>query len=214
MSRANSLRPILFAAALSWLAGIGSVAIAATAPQAGYVGNLGGLTEVSRPGFDAVYAKGGALPKGFSSIYVAPVGVISGQDETLDAMTPSDRKPMQDYLYDRLTQQLGKRFTLASRPGPGVLVVSAAFTALRSNKPTMSDLTKQPSTDYARSFAIGKAGIQVDLRDGASGELLAAFVDHEEGDPIDSNLNLHTQWGDAEHFIRDWAAAIAQSISA
>ncbi|MFZ1991468.1 MAG: DUF3313 domain-containing protein [Alphaproteobacteria bacterium] len=213
MSQTKTLRPILFAVALSWLAGLGTAAIAATPPQGGYVGDLAGLTEISRSGFDAVFAKGGTLPKGFSSVYVAPVGVISGQDKTLDEMRPSDRKPMQDYLYDQLTKQLGKKFTLASKPGPGVLVVSAAFTALRSNKPTMSDLSKQPGTDYARSFGIGKAGIQIDLRDGASGELLAAFVDHQEGDPIDSNLNIHTQWGDVQHFSRDWAEAITQSLA-
>ena len=212
MSKTKILRPILFAAALSWLASLGATAIAAT-PQGGYVGDLAGLTAISRSGFEAVFAKGGALPKGFSSVYVAPVGVISGQDKTLDEMTPNDRKPMQDYLYEQLTKQLGKKFTLASKPGPGVLVVSAAFTALRSNKPTMSDLSKRPGTDYARSFAIGRAGIQIDLRDGASGELLAAFVDHEEGDPINSNLNLQTQWGDVQGFSRDWAEAITQSLA-
>jgi hypothetical protein len=212
MSKTKALRPILFAAALSWLAGIGSVAIAA-APQASYVGNLGDLTAISRPGFEAVYAKGGALPKGFSSVYVAPVGVISGQDASLDAMTPSDRKPMQDYLYNRLTRALDKKFKLASKPGAGVLVVSAAFTALRANKPTMSELTKKPGVDYGRSFGIGSAGIQIDLRDGASGELLAAFVDHEEGEPINTNVNLQTQWGDAQQFIRDWASALAQSLA-
>ena len=206
------LRPILFAAALSWLAGIGPAAIAST-PPGGYVGNLTGLTEISRPGFEAVFAKGGALPRGFSSVYVAPVGIISGQDKTLDEMRASDRKVMQDYLYEQLTKQLGKKFTLANRPGKGVLVVAAAFTVLRSNKPTMSDLSRNPGTDYARSFAIGRAGIQVDLRDGASGELLAAFVDHEEGDPINSNLNLHTQWGDVEQFSRNWASAIANSLA-
>jgi len=213
MSQTKSLRPILFAAALSWLAGLGSVAIAATDPQGGYVGNLAGLTEISRSGFEAVYAKGGTLPKGYTSVYVAPVGVISGQDKTLDEMTPSDRRVMQDYLSNQLTKQLGKKFTLASKPGPGVLVVSAAFTALRSTKPTMGDLSRKPGLDYPRSFAIGKAGIQIDLRDGTSGELLAAFVDHEEGDPIDTNLNIHTQWGDAQQFSRDWASAIAQSLA-
>ena len=213
MSQTGSLRPILFAAALSWLTGLGSIAVAATPPQGGYVGNISGLTEVSCRGFEAAYAKGGALPKGFSSVYVAPVAIIPGQDKTLDEMTAYDRKAMQDYLYEQLTRQLGKKFTLASKPGPGVLVVSAAFTALRSNKPTMGDLAKQPGTDYGRSFGIGRAGIQVDLRDGASGELLAAFVDHEEGDPINSNLNIHTQWGDAEQFSREWAAAIAQSLA-
>lgn len=213
MSQAQILRPILFAAALSWLAGIGTAAVAATPPQGGYVGNAAGLSEISRPGFDLVYAKGGVLPKGFSSVYVAPVGVISGQDKTLDDMSPSDRRVMQDYLYEQLTRQLGKKFTLASKPGAGVLVVSAAFTALRSNKPTMSDLARKPGTDYGRSFGIGRAGIQIDLRDGASGELLAAFVDHEEGEPINSNLNIYSQWGDVEHFSRDWASAIAQNLA-
>lgn len=213
MSQTKILRPILFAVALSWLAGIGSVAVAATPPQAGYVGNLGDLTEVSSPGFDAVYAKGGVLPKGFSSVYVEAVGVISGRDKSLDGMTPYDRQAMQDYLYKRLTLELGKNFTLASKAGPGVLVVAASFTALTANKPTMGDLTKKPGTDYARSFGIGKAAIQIDLRDGGTGELLAAFIDHEEGDPIDINTNLNSLWGDAQDFARGWAAQLAKNIS-
>lgn len=211
MRQTGSLRPILFGAALAWLAGLGSIAIAATA--GGYVGNLGGLTEISKPGFEAVYAKDGALPKGFSSVYIEPVGVISGQDKTLDEMSASDRQPMQDYLYKHLTTQLGKKFTIESKAGPGVLDVAASFTALRANKPTMTDLTKRPGTDYQRSFGIGNAGIQIDIRDGGSGELLAAFVDHEEGDPIDSNMNIHSQWGDAQEFIRDWAAKLADALA-
>ncbi len=211
MSQTKILRPILFATALAWLAGIGSVALAASA--AGYVGNLGSLTELSKPGFDAVYAKGSVLPKGFKSVFVEPVGIISGQDKSMDEMSASDRKPMQDYLYKRLTSALGKKFTIADKPGPGVLVVAASFTALRANKPTMTDLSKKPGTDYARSFGIGKAGVQVDIKDGASGELLAAFVDHEEGDPIDINTNLQNQWGDVQEFVRNWASQITDALA-
>lgn len=210
MSRTASLRPILFAAALAWLAGLGSAAVAATG---GYVGNLGDLAAISSKGFEAVYARGGALPRGYSSVYIEPVDIIAGQDKTLDEMTRSDRQPMQDYLYKRLSFELGKKFSIASKPGRGVLVIAASFTQLRANKPTMSDLSRKPGTDYARSFGIGKAGIQVDIRDGGSDELLAAFVDHQEGEPINSNLNLQNQWGDVQGFIRDWAAELTTALA-
>jgi len=206
----SSLRPILFATALAWIATLGGAALAATPA---YVGQLDGLSAVSAPGFDAVYAKAGALPKGYKSVYIAPVGIITGQDHYLDQLNANDRQVMQDCLYKHLTSDLGAKFALANKPGPGVLVIAASLTKLRANKPTMSDLQRNPGIDYARSFGIGSAGVQIDVRDGASNELLAAFVDHDEGDPLNINTNRFVQWGDAEEFIRDWAQGLADTLS-
>ena len=208
MTGNRTLRPILFSAALTWLCALGGAAMAAP----GYVGDLDGLSSISEPGFDAAYAKAGALPKGFTAVFVSPVGVIEGQDETLDRMNASDRQEMQSYLYTQLTRELGKKFTLADKPGPGVLVVAASFNTLKSNKPTMSDMQRNPSLDYGRSFGIGSAGVQIDLRDGASGELLAAFVDHEVGESLDTNTRTIVRWGDAEQFSRDWAHDLATTL--
>jgi hypothetical protein len=205
-SKLFSLRPVLFAAALSGLLGIG-IAQAKT----DFVGDVSGLTPVEQNGFDAAVAKAGALPKGFTSVYVAPVGVIAGQDERLDGMTDYDRNAMEDYLYRQLTRQLGKKFSLASAAGAGVLVVDAKFTALTPNQPVMSDYSKVSGLD-PRSFGIGKAGVQIELRDGGSGELLAALADHEEGDPLNTNLNTVAVWGDAQEFARAWADSLSDLL--
>jgi len=209
MARNASLRPILFGAALALISCCGS----AYAAVGSYVGNLGGLAPISAQGFEGAYAKDGTLPRGFSSVFVAPVSVISGQDKWLDDLAPSDYRPVQDYLQRRLTDALSKKFSIADKPGPGVLIVAASFTELRPNKPTMTELGKNPGEDYARSFGIGRGGVQIDIRDGGSGALLAAFVDHEQGDPINVNTNLRIQWGDVEQFSRDWASELAEALA-
>jgi Protein of unknown function (DUF3313) len=202
------LRPILFSAALAWLCALGGTAMAAT----GYVGDIAGLSAISQPGFDMAFGKAGALPKGYDAVYVAPVGVLEGQDKALDALSAVDRQEMQAYLYAQLTKELGKTFSLVDKPGPGVLIVAASFNALKANKPTMSDLQRNPGIDYGRSFGIGSAGVQIDLRDGATDELLGAFVDHETGESLDTNTRAIVRWGDAEQFCRDWAHDLAASL--
>lgn len=171
-----------------------------------------GLTRIRALGFHEAYALNGALPSGFHSVYVAPVGIVPG-DERLDNMSARDRRTMQDYFHDQLTSRLGSRFQLVNVPGPGVLVVEAAFTTLQSNRITMDEGVKNPNIDVARSFGIGRAGVVISLRDGSSSLVLATFADEQSGQTITNNPHVDSMWGDAMSFCRGWARDLTDLLT-
>jgi hypothetical protein len=170
-----------------------------------------GLTRIRISDFREAYAKNGALPTGFKSVYVAPVGIVPG-DADLDKLSVRDRKDMQDFLGDQLKQRLGRKFALVERADQGVLVVEAAFTKLRSNRLTIDQSRDRPELDPGRTTGVGAAAVVITLRDGGSGEVLATLSDEQSGWPIGSNTHLHTIWGDAEAASRVWASSLADSL--
>jgi hypothetical protein len=176
-------------------------------------GSGANLLPIKDTGFQEAYAENGVLPTGYKSVHIAPVGITAG-DEDLDKLSKRDRETMQEYFADKLRDALGGKFVLASTPGAGVLVVSSSFTALRSNRPTLDQLSDQPGLDPTRSVFVGKAGITIALSDGASHALLAQFADLRTGSPLPSNTHLNEVWGDAMAFSREWAADLADLLSA
>ncbi len=102
---------------------------------------------------------------------------------------------MQDYLADKLKQSLGARFTLVDAPGTGVLVVDAAFTTLQSNRLTIDQSSDNPNADVTHTFGIGRAGILITLKDGATDAVLATLSDEETGQSLANNPHTDTTWG-------------------
>jgi hypothetical protein len=176
-------------------------------------GSGANLLPIKDTGFQEAYAENGVLPTGYKSVHIAPVGITAG-DEDLDKLSKRDRETMQEYFADKLRDALGGKFVLASAPGAGVLVVASRFTALRSNRVTPDQLNDNPNLDPIRSFGIGRAGIAITLSDGANGALLAQFADLRTGSPLPSNTHLNEVWGDAMAFSREWAADLADLLSA
>jgi Protein of unknown function (DUF3313) len=170
----------------------------------------GGLVRVRASGFHEAFAAGGALPSGFKSVYIAPVG--AGSSRSLSDLGPRDIKYMEGYLGDELKDRLGARFTLANRPGPGTLVVQAVFTDLQSNQLTVDQLKKRPELDPVRTRNNGHAGIEITLTDGGSNATLATLSDYEEGWPI-GGPQSHTIWGTAQQISSQWARDLADLLS-
>jgi hypothetical protein len=185
---------------------------ATSAAQAADPTDLSGLTKISNANFDQVYAKDGQLPKGFTAVYVEPIGVLRTDKKAFEGLSDSDIREMQDYFHRQLVSALSTRFKIVDKAGPGVLDIQASFTTLRPNRLTMTQMQKKPDLDYMRSYAVGAAGVQIEVRDGANDELLAEFVDKDVGDPLFENLNIHIPWGDAEQFCRRWADQLTRSL--
>src|SRR5260370_5479545 len=149
---------------------------------------------------------------------VAPVRFWAGEDLKVSA---SDQQALCNYLYTVLVKDIGKNFTLVDQPGPGVLMVSAAFTyatfatpGLRSISvivPQARALSVMKMAATGTYLFVGSAQGALKVNDSTSGQLLAAAVDKRVGGASITNVTVF-QWGDAENAIDYWGKLIDKRL--
>jgi hypothetical protein len=159
-----------------------------------------------------------------------------GKTQTVD---PSDLKTLTDYFHAALTKALAPQMAIVDKPGPGVAVIRIALTDLVPTTVTDSlagtivpygfvaeagsgVATGRPagSTPY-----LGETGMELQVRDGATGSVLAECRDTEIGLKyaadvnagavgatqtwIDGYMNSFQQWTYAKDAMDKWSLLIA-----
>jgi hypothetical protein len=137
------------------------------------------------------------------------------------SVSPQDQQTLCNYFYGALRDELGKRFRIATAPGPGVMRVQVAITDASAATPglrTISTIVPQlHALNTAQSLATGKllftGGAQVEgkVMDSVTGRVLAEAIDRETG-----GGNVETavvwEWGDAENAMQLWARVAAERL--
>lgn len=150
----------------------------------------------------------------FNKIMIAPVTFWADSDSTLSA---DQQQILTNYLYNQLTQTLGKNFTLVNDPGPGVAKLSGALTDATSATPVLRTISVVVPQAHALNLIkagltgtyafVGSATGAAKLTDSVSGQLLAAWSDQRFGTAAVKNAGVW-EWGDADHAMNFWATAL------
>lgn len=74
-------------------------------------------------------------------------------------------------------------------------------------------MRRKPGLNYTLTDYQGYAGIQIDVRDGGTRDLLAAMVDRDRGDFGLVDGHVKSQFGDAEKFSSRWAEELTKLLS-
>jgi hypothetical protein len=163
-----------------------------------------------------------------------------GNDKVKEVpVDPTDLKTLTDYFYGALVKALAPQMPVVNQPGPGVAVIRIALTDLVPTTVTDSlagtlipyafiaeagsgTATGRPagSTPY-----MGETGMELQVRDGASGTILAECRDTEigrkyaadiKGNAVDAAqtwaagyMNSFQQWTYAKDAFDKWALLIA-----
>lgn len=125
-------------------------------------------------------------------------------------VSDSDARDQAEALHERLVDALADRGALVEEPGPGVLTVAVTLTDLRSSRPTIADIQRQPGLSFDSVYAGGaafEAAFSVD------GEPLGDMADDYYGSFAD-NLPRIGIWQDAEDGYRFFARKIVRHIEA
>ena len=163
-----------------------------------------------------------------------------GSSQSVD---PTDLKMLIDYFHNDLVKAFQPVATVVKRPGPGVLQVRIALTELVPTNTAASlagtavpygfvaeigsgAATGKPagSTPY-----LGQTGMEVQVRDGGSGQLLAECADREIGLKYAADMNSgaaraaenwmngymdsFTQWDYAKTAFDKWSADFAKQFT-
>jgi hypothetical protein len=184
-----------------------------------------GLHRVNWEPFRVTYVKPGADLQRYSKVLVQEVTVSyktpprSGglQLDDLDpnyALPESSLQSMKRYFHEIFVKELGEsqNFTVASQPGPDVLLISAHVVNLKITVPPEQD--RDPDQfDYTRSS--GQMTLLLDARDSQSGEPLvrvgeARAIDMGDGGWYESDPVANS--GAVRDAFQTWASSLRREL--
>lgn len=155
----------------------------------------------------------------YKKIMIDPV-IFWGEDST--RIANSDQQLLVNYFHQQLTTELGKKFEITGKPGPGVLKLDlgildaeAATPGLRSVSMVVPQAHMLSNLQYLATGSFPfVGGIQgaVKLTDSETGETLGAAVDRQIGGGSVA-AGLQWEWGDAENAITEWSTRLAEKLS-
>ena len=182
-----------------------------------------GLHRVHQYKFDEAWAKPGLDLTLYRNILLEPIEVSYREVKpktTLRAragtqgdfpVSEDAKAKLQDIVHDAFEEQLSEseRYGVTNRPGRDVLLIRASLLDVVSHVPPepigRSDI-------YLRS--IGEATLVLELRDGASNEILARAIDRQAADRADLFIELSTvtAWSEVRVVAKGWARLLRQRL--
>jgi hypothetical protein len=195
--------------------------------------DLSGLVEINARQFDKAYVRPGTDLSTFTKFIVAagPVRFAPDWLKNLNTNKIAVLQGTTDEAANRIAAgyrtELGNTFVsvfqykgyeLAEAPGPGVLAISVALVDLHINAPE-TVLYALPSRVYSNEA--GNATVLIDVRDGATGIVLASFIDHRiagnrngqiRGPRQRSNTTITSNQADFGNMFSLWALSAVDEL--
>jgi hypothetical protein len=215
----------------------GPAATAPNAGTAGTVASEATVANVRRVGFLTDYSRLQAIPGGGGMLCWRSSGTNWKQYDkvmferiqvflkpgSMQPVDPTDLKMLIDYFHSDLVKAIQPEAQIVNAPGPGVLRVRFALTDLVPTNAVLSlagtaapygfvaeigagAATGKPagSTPY-----LGQTGMEVQFRDGASGQLVAECADREIGLKYAADMNAGAA-GAAENWVNGYMDSFQQ----
>ncbi|KAF2407302.1 Protein of unknown function [Pseudomonas antarctica] len=145
-----------------------------------------------------------------TQFYPKPQATAKIPDSTLNGINT--------YYSQALKRELAKSLRIANAPGPGVIVVRAAITAVGSKTESLKPYEYIPVALVAAAVSTGTGirdqettlGTEAQFLDGASGKVIAQVVRKGTGKPL-SNDSQVMKADDVKGVIDGWASDLHQS---
>lgn len=147
-----------------------------------------GLEPIDVPGLDAVFARPGANLAPYKRILLDPVEVAFSKEWKPDLpgsnlpLSEEDREKIRKDLAELATQTFKEvlqkgGYPIVAEPGPDVLRIVPRLDDVYINAPDVST----PGRTYQYVKSAGRMTLVAELRDSASGEIVARVYDQREG---------------------------------
>lgn len=148
------------------------------------------------------YVKPGLDLRRVTSIIIDPTVVYTGPDAQFEDIDPADRQRFATILTEQMRAEMGKSFTVTSRPGSDTLRLRVTLLGAEGTAGGVATATRVTplglASNAVRSLA-GKPGrltgsmlVAVELTDSRSGELQAAAVRRRTPNALDIPATLST----------------------
>ena len=183
----------------SWLF-VAALGICFAAPAAAVSPPPGdGLVQKDARGLDEVYVRPDANFQSFRKVIVEPgtVAMRSGWLRSINStrgpsrwLVPQDAQDITDQAAKDLSESIARTFRargyeVVTTPGPGVLRITPKVTELFINAPGATSANMQALFNVTA----GEATLMMDIRDSATGVLLAQIVDRGTAHELSTRIN-------------------------
>jgi len=155
----------------------------------------------------------------YSKVLIDPVTFWGGESTPVSG---SDQQMLVNYFDQQLRAELGKKFEIVDKPGPGVMKLDVAMLdaetatpGLRSVSMIIPQAHMLSNLKYLATGTfpfVGAAQAAVKMTDSQTGQVLGAAVDRQIGGGS-IKAGFQWQWGDAENAITDWSKRLAEKLS-
>lgn len=192
------------------------------------------------------WSEHGLKASNYSKVLVSRIVVSFASTKSQDnekIIDPSDLKTLTDYFHDALIKSLKPQMQIVNKPGSGVVVMRVALTDLVPTEvkdsiagtliPYAFILEAGSGTATGRPAGstpyLGETGMEMQFRDGVSGEVLAECRDTEIGRKYAADintgvvdaaqtwaggyLNSFQSWSYAKNAFDKWSVLIAQRMA-
>jgi hypothetical protein len=177
------------------------------------------LTPGTAGQLDLRYVNPNAQWAQYNKVLIEPV-TFWGDDNT--TIAAADQRTLVNYLYQALEAQLGQKFQVVDKPGPGVMAVTVALLDATTATPGRRSISLVEP--HVRAIAtlkylatgtfpfVGSASAEGKVTDSLTGQVLAAGVSKRVGG---GSVKAADQWelGDAENALTYWAQQLATRLS-
>jgi hypothetical protein len=187
--------------------------------QTGFLKNYSQLQPGTKDQVLLVYIDPNAQWNRYTQVLIEPVTFWG---DSSSKVSVADQQKLSSYYYSKLKEDLGQKFKLADRPGPGVMIVRVALTDPTAATPVLRTVSVVvPQARLLNSVVnlatgsygfVGSAQSEAEVVDSQTGQRLAAAVDKRSGGLSVKNAGVW-QWGDAQHAMDYWAQRMADRLS-
>ena len=168
-----------------------------------------------------VYIAPGVQWSRFNAIQLDSAGLWV--NEGTKSISPEDQQRLTDTLYTKMSEDLGKVFTLTNQPGPSTLRLRVALTQAQGAKvPVRVVSTVVPQLRTASALlglgtdtaaTVGSATVEMEILDSVTNQRLAAGVDNRAGTKVLFAKRTFQTWGDVEAACDRWSSRIAWQLA-
>jgi hypothetical protein len=183
-----------------------------------------GLYPVENSKLEVAFAKPGLDLGGYDALLLDTVTIAYKTDRKFERRPGSAQRmraqlneeetaTMQEIFNEIFAEELGDGLEIVEEPGAGVLRVTPYILDLVINVPL--DPTPGRSRTYVDSVA--EMTLLLQVRDSASGELLAEVADRREARTLSNTMQLSTPVRDrreVERLLHSWAKLLAKRVEA
>ena len=153
----------------------------------------------------------------YHAVYVEPTQFYPKPQAT-EKIPQSTLNGINTYYNQALKRELEKSLPLANAPGPGVIVVRAAITAVSSKTEALAPYEYIPVALVVAAVSTGTGhrdqettlGTEAQFLDGANGKVLAQVVRKGTGKPLSNEAQV-MKADDVKSVIDGWASDLHQS---
>ena len=137
----------------------------------------------------------------YDKVRIVPVTIWRGEDSSLDDVPPQELQHLATLLEAKIIEAVkAEGLRVVHEPGPGVMRIRAALTEARQADVVLDRISSR----------VGKAGIEGEITDSKTGEVLAAMVDRRAG--ARTLQGTRTSWSHVKQAIQYWSDRLRQRL--